>query len=85
MRSNCRTCGKPLEPSIRGRLPDYCCIPCRRTQESILRRLRANLSDLESKAERYSRPGNSYGQNQMPYLLPKLEAARMVLDKELAR
>ena len=85
MRSNCRTCRKPLEPAARGRLPDYCGIPCRRAQEAILRRLRANLRQLEAKAETYSRPGNDYGAHQMQFLLPKLEAARLVLADELAR
>jgi hypothetical protein len=84
MRSNCRTCGKPLEPSARGRLPDYCGIPCRRAQEAILRRLRATLRQLEAKAESYSRPGNAYGAHQMQYLLPKLEAARHALAVQLA-
>jgi len=85
MRSNCRTCGKPLEPAVRGRLPDYCGIPCRRTQEAILRRLRANLRQLEAKAENYNRPGNAYGAHQMQFLLPRLEAVRLALADELAR
>ena len=82
MRSNCRTCGKPLEPSARGRLPDYCGIPCRRAQEATLRRLRANLRQLETKAETYSRQGNDYGTHQMQFVLPRLEAARLALAAE---
>ena len=85
MRSNCRTCEKPLETAARGRLPDYCGIPCRRTQEAILRRLRANLRQLEAKAESYSQPGNAYGAHQMQFVLPRLEAARLALAGELAR
>jgi hypothetical protein len=83
MRSNCRTCGSLLEPSARGRLPNYCSLRCRRAQEAILRRLRANLSKLESKAERFSRPGNSFGQHQLQFLSPKLESARLALADEL--
>jgi hypothetical protein len=85
MRSNCLTCGKPLERSHRGRLPDYCDIPCRREREDVLRRLRSRLRELEAKFVSYSKPGNAYGQHQMQYLLPALEAARLALAGELAR
>ncbi len=85
MRINCLTCGKHLEHSPRGRLPDYCGIVCRRKREDVLRRLRSRLRDLESRFVSYSRPGNAYGQHQMQYLLPKLESARLALAGELAR
>lgn len=85
MRSNCRICGKPLEQPARGRKRVYCGSLCRRKRERLLARLRRVLRRMEQRAERYARPGNAWGVYQLPFLAPKLEAARQALAVEVAQ
>jgi hypothetical protein len=85
MRNNCRICEKPLEQPARGRKRDYCGLLCRRKRERLLARLRRVLMRMERRAERYSTPGNSWGAYQMPFLVPKLESARLAVADELKR
>jgi hypothetical protein len=51
----------------------------------LLRRLRSRKNELEAKFVSYSRPENAYGQHQMQFLVPALEAARLALAQELSR
>ncbi len=85
MRNNCRICAKPLEQPARGRKRVYCGWLCRRKRERLLARLRRVLKRMEHRAERYARPGNSWGAYQLPFLVPKLEAARLALAAEVAQ
>lgn len=73
MTEKCRTCGKPLEQPVRGRRRDYCGIPCRRAQEVAIDRLRAALTDVEAKIDRYTSHPSSWADHQLPILLPKRE------------
>jgi len=40
---------------------------------------------MEQRAERYAIPGNAWGAYQMPFLAPRLEAARLAVANELKR
>ena len=73
MPENCRVCAKPLEQPVRGRRRDYCGIPCRRAQEAAIARLRAALTDVEAKIDRYTSRPSAWGDHQLPILLPKRE------------
>ncbi len=85
MRNACLVCGKPLDNRTRGRKRVYCGSLCRRKRERLLARLRRVLMRMERRAERYSTPGNSWGAYQMPFLVPKLESARLAVADELKR
>lgn len=85
MRSNCRICGTPLEQPARGRKRVYCGSLCRRKRERLIARLRRVLRRMEQRAEHYAIPGNSWGAYQLPFLVPKLEAARLALVAEVAQ
>jgi hypothetical protein len=85
MRSNCRICGTPLEQPARGRKRVYCGSLCRRKRERLLARLRRVLRRMEQRAEHYAIPGNSWGAYQLPFLVPKLEAARRALADAVAQ
>lgn len=85
MRDNCRICGTPLKQPARGRKRVYCGSLCRRKRERLLARLRRVLRRMEQRAEHYVIPGNSWGAYQLPFLVPKLEAARLALAAEVAQ
>lgn len=73
MTENCRVCGKPIEQPARGRRKVYCGIPCRRTQEAAIDRLRGRLADVQGKIERYTAHPSAWGNHQLPILTPKRE------------
>lgn len=67
----CRTCGKPLKQSGKGRKRRYCGIPCRRAQETAVDRLRAALAGVEAEIERHNAHPSAWGAHRLPHLLPK--------------
>jgi hypothetical protein len=48
----CVECGRDLEPSGKGRPPDYCGMPCRRSSEYRVRRAQRRLEALEADSAR---------------------------------
>lgn len=76
----CRTCGKPLNQSGKGRKRRYCGIPCRRAQEAAVDRLRAALAGVEAEIERHNAHPSAWGAHRLPHLLPKRDR----LARELA-
>ena len=85
MREQCLVCGDPLINATRGRKRVYCSVTCRRKRERVLARLRRNLGRLEARKERYTAPGNRYGQSQLCYLEPQIKQASEELGAELSK
>ena len=74
MRSNCLTCGEPLQHAERGRHRDYCSIACRRAQEGRKRRLNVRLDRVSSLIAKYQGKPSAWGDHQLPRLISERDS-----------
>ena len=79
MRTTCRVCRAPVIAKSAGRPPSFCSIACRRMAERDIRRLDADIGEMQREARWLRNPAR------MPLRTDAAEAAFLVAEIAQAR
>ena len=79
MRTTCRVCRAPVIAKSAGRPPSFCSIACRRMAERDIRRLDADIGEMQREARWLRNPAR------LPAQSDAAEAAFLVIEIAAAR